>query len=176
MGTPLAGKRLGVLGLGHLGKEVARMGLGLQDGRGCVEPEPHRRSGRVARLQMVEQSGAFATSDVVSLNLVLSDRTRGIVGSEELSAMKQGAILVNAARAGLVDHRRVDGRVTVTGELRQASTSPTGATRGRPRLRKMPNVVLTPHSGMSSTMCSGTTTETSSRTSKPIWRDSLYGR
>lgn len=147
MGRPLAGKRLGVLGLGHLGKQVARMGLGFSMNVFAWSQNLTAEVAAAHGCSLVSKAELFATSDVVSLNLVLSDRTRAIVGQEELSAMKQGAILVNAARAGLVDSaalmdalqsRRITAGLDVFDQEPLAANHP---------LRRMPNAILTPHLG-----------------------------
>ena len=147
MGMPLAGRRLGILGLGHLGREVARMG---QAFRMDVVAWSENLTDAVAAshgVRRVEKAALFATSDVVSLHLALSARTRQVVGREELAAMKQGAILVNTARAGLVDSQALldmlqAGRITAG--LDVFDTEPLPAEHP---LRGMPNAVLTPHLG-----------------------------
>ena len=147
MGIPLAGKRLGVLGLGHLGKAVAQMGLGFRMEIVAWSQNLTAEAAAAQGCKLVSKAELFATSDVVSINLVLSDRTRGIVGREELASMKQGAILVNAARASLVDQaalmdalqsRRITAGLDVFDHEPLAANHP---------LRKMPNAVLTPHLG-----------------------------
>ncbi|HVG05475.1 MAG TPA: D-2-hydroxyacid dehydrogenase family protein [Burkholderiaceae bacterium] len=147
MGTPLAGKRLGVLGLGHLGKEVARMAQGFRMDVVAWSQNLTAEAAALHGCRLVSKAELFATSDVVSLNLVLSDRTRGIVGREELSSMKQGAILVNAARAGLVDQAALMDALQsrkITAGLDVFDREPLAANHA---LRKMPNAVLTPHLG-----------------------------
>jgi phosphoglycerate dehydrogenase-like enzyme len=96
----------------------------------------------------VEKRELFATSDVVSLHLVLSERTRGIVGAEELNAMKPEACFINTARAGLVDEAAL---VEVLRERRIAgagldvfSIEPLPADHP---LLALDHVVLTPHLG-----------------------------
>jgi phosphoglycerate dehydrogenase-like enzyme len=103
---------------------------------------------QAAGARRVEKAELFATSDVVSLHLVLGERTRGIVGAGEFQAMKPGAYFINTARAGLVDERAL---VDVLREERIAgagldvfSTEPLPATHP---LRALPQVVLTPHLG-----------------------------
>jgi len=147
MGLPLAAKRLGILGLGHLGTEVARMGLAfrMEVVAWSENLTPERAASHGVR--RVDKAELFATSDVVSLHLALSARTRGIVGRSELMAMKQGAILVNAARAGLVDGPALmsvlqSGRITAGLDVFDTEPLPP-----RHPLRGMANVVLTPHLG-----------------------------
>ncbi len=147
MGIPLAGKRLGVLGLGHLGKAVAQMGLGFRMNVVAWSQNLTAEAAASHGCKLVSKAELLATSDVVSVNLVLSDRTRGIVGREELSSMKQGAILVNAARAGLVDQAALMDALQsrrITAGLDVFDQEPLAANHA---LRKMPNAVMTPHLG-----------------------------
>jgi phosphoglycerate dehydrogenase-like enzyme len=147
MGIPLAGKRLGVLGLGHLGKAVAQMGLGFRMDVVAWSQNLTAEAAAAHGCKLVSKAELFASSDVVSVNLVLSDRTRGIVGRGELTAMKHGAILVNAARAGLVDQAALMDALQsqrITAGLDVFDHEPLAADHP---LRKMPNAVLTPHLG-----------------------------
>lgn len=99
----LAGRTLGLVGLGNIGQHMARVGLAF--GMDVIawsanlDDERSKRAG----VRRVDKLDLFAQSDVVSLHLVLSDRTRGVVGAPELSAMRPGAYLINTSRAGLVD-------------------------------------------------------------------------
>ena len=95
----------------------------------------------------VSKEELFATSDVISLHLVLSDRTRSLVGAAELAAMKDGATLVNTSRGPIVDgtallaelrRGRIVAGLDVYDQEPLAADSP---------LRKLQNVVLTPHLG-----------------------------
>lgn len=147
MGVPLAGRRLGVLGLGLLGREVARMGLAFKMDVVAWSENLTDAAAASQGVRRVGKAELFATADVVTLHLALSARTRHVVGREELAAMKQGAILVNAARAGLVDSaalmQLLEAR-RITAGLDVFDTEPLPA--GHP-LRSLPNVILTPHLG-----------------------------
>lgn len=103
VGTDLAGARLGVVGLGRIGSRVAAIGRALD--MDVVAWSPHLDDERAAAagVRRVEEDELFATSDVVTLHLVLADATRGVVGAAELDAMRDTAYLVNTSRAGLVD-------------------------------------------------------------------------
>ena len=99
-------------------------------------------------MRRVEKQELFATADVVSLHLVLGDRTRGVVGAGELNAMKPTAWLVNTSRAGLVDEPALlavlrEQRIAGAG-LDVFSIEPLPA---HHPLLTLPNVVLTPHLG-----------------------------
>ncbi|HEY0296078.1 MAG TPA: D-2-hydroxyacid dehydrogenase family protein, partial [Bordetella sp.] len=99
----LSGKRLGVLGLGKLGIATAQVGRAF--GMDVVAWSPNLTDERAAQagFKRVDKHELFATSDVVSLHLVLSERTQHVVDAAALDAMKPTAFLVNTSRAGLVD-------------------------------------------------------------------------
>ncbi|MFP2907049.1 D-2-hydroxyacid dehydrogenase family protein [Pyxidicoccus sp. 3LFB2] len=144
----LTGKRLGLLGLGKLGGQMARVGQAF--GMEVVAWSQNLTDARAAEwgARRVEKQELFSTSDVVSLHLVLGERTRGIVGAAELDAMKRTAWFVNTARAGLVDEAAL---LTVLREQRIAGAgldvfSVEPLPPGHPLLA-LPNVVLTPHLG-----------------------------
>jgi D-3-phosphoglycerate dehydrogenase len=95
----LTGKTLGIIGLGGIGREVARLagGMGMQIIAWNRTPRPD------APAPLVDLNTLLARSDVVSLHLALNDETRGFLDKERLARMKPGAILVNTARGALID-------------------------------------------------------------------------
>ncbi|MEU1214989.1 D-2-hydroxyacid dehydrogenase family protein [Streptomyces sp. NPDC005791] len=104
VGADLYGRRLGILGLGKIGTRVATVGRAF--GMDVVAWS------RNLTAERAEEAGAglaaslnelLATSDFVSVHLVLSDRTRGLLGPEELALMRPGSFLVNTSRAAIVD-------------------------------------------------------------------------
>ena len=99
----LEGKTLGVVGLGKLGQRVARVALAFGMRVLAWSPNLDAARAQAAQVEAVDKATLFADSDVVSLHLVLSERTRQIVGPAELQAMRPGAWLVTTARAALVD-------------------------------------------------------------------------
>ena len=147
MGTVLEGKRLGIVGLGKLGSRVARYGqaFGMEVVAWSQNLTAEAAAAQGAR--RVEKAELFASADVVSLHLVLSERTRGIVGRVELAAMKDGAILVNTSRgplveeAALVDELR-SSRIRAALDVYDREPLPADHP-----LRQLPNAVLTPHLG-----------------------------
>ncbi len=99
----LEGRVLGIAGLGNIGKRMARIGQAF--GMEVIAWSPNltpERAGQ-AGVRMVSKAELFAEADVISLHLVLSASTAGMVSKAELSAMRPGAFLVNTSRAGLVD-------------------------------------------------------------------------
>lgn len=145
---PLAGKRLGVVGLGNLGQRVARVGQAF--GMDVVAWSPNLSDERAAEagVARVDKQTLFSTADVVSLHLVLGKSTREVVDAAAIAAMKPAAYLVNTSRAGLVDQQALfqalrDGAIGGAGldVYADEPLPPDAPERGLPR------VVLTPHLG-----------------------------
>jgi phosphoglycerate dehydrogenase-like enzyme len=144
----LAGARLGVMGLGKLGTVVAKVGVAF--GMDVVAWSAHLTPERAAEVgvRAVSKEELLTSSDFVTLHLVLSDRTRGVVGAAELAMMKPTAFLVNTSRGPLVDEAALvvalrDGQIAGAG-IDVFDVEPLPA--GHP-LRNTPNTVLTPHIG-----------------------------
>jgi len=98
-GVQLHGKTLGVIGLGGIGREVARIARGI--GMEVVAWNRSKRPETCATL--VPLDTLLADSDVISLNLALTDDTRGIIDAERIARMQRGVILVNTARGALIE-------------------------------------------------------------------------
>jgi len=148
IGTGLRDKTLGVLGLGKLGTQVARVGLAF--GMNVIAWSQNLTLERAAEAGClrVEKADLFRMADVLTIHLLLSERTRGIVGRDEIALMKPSAFLVNTARAAIVDEQAliaalVNRKIAGAG-LDVFSREPLPA--DAPILRA-PNTVLTPHLG-----------------------------
>jgi phosphoglycerate dehydrogenase-like enzyme len=144
----LAGKTLGVLGLGRLGKHVARYGQAF--GMTVIAWSPNLTDERAAEssVRRVTKEALFAESDVISLHLVSNAKTRGIVGAAEIAAMKPTAYLVNTSRGPLIDEQ------ALISALKERRIGGAGLdvfwTEPLPKdhaVRSLDNVVLTPHLG-----------------------------
>jgi D-3-phosphoglycerate dehydrogenase / 2-oxoglutarate reductase len=98
-GMQLKGKTLGLIGLGGIGQEVARIarGIGMEVIAWNRSPRPE------AGVRLVELDTLLKTADVISLHLSLNDETRNLLGAEHLARTKPGVILVNTARGALID-------------------------------------------------------------------------
>ncbi len=148
IGGVVRGKTLGLVGAGKLGAEVARMATAF--GMTCLAWSPNLTPERAAAAgcRAVDKASLFAGSDYVSIHLVLSARSRGIVGAAELAAMRPGACLVNTSRAGLVDEPALiaalcEGRIAGAGlDVFTEEPVPIGAA-----ILAAPNTILTPHLG-----------------------------
>ncbi|HWC28860.1 MAG TPA: D-2-hydroxyacid dehydrogenase family protein [Dehalococcoidia bacterium] len=103
IGPTLHGATLGCLGLGNLGSQVAKVGLAF--GMNVIAWSQNLTAERAAEVgaRLVSKDELFAQADVLSVHLVLSDRTRGLVGARELSLMKPTAFLINTSRGPIVD-------------------------------------------------------------------------
>ena len=103
VGLTLWGKTLGLVGLGRVGRRVAKIAGALGMTAVAWSPNMTAETAAAAGARLVGKDELFAHSDVVSLHLVLGERSRGVVGTRELALMKPTAYLVNTARGPLVD-------------------------------------------------------------------------
>ncbi len=148
IGSGLDGRRLGVIGLGNIGRLVTKVGLAF--GMEVVAWSQHLTAERAAAAgaRFVEKDELLSTSDVVTLHLVLSARTHHLIGAPELDAMPSTAILINTSRGPIVDQRALvealhAGSIAGAG-LDVFEVEPLPAD---DPLRSTPNTVLTPHTG-----------------------------
>jgi phosphoglycerate dehydrogenase-like enzyme len=148
VGVGLAGKTLGIVGLGRLGSAVARVGAAF--GMRLVAWSENLTAERAAECgaEPVTKDELLRTADIVTVHLVLSDRTRGLIGDRELALMKPTALLVNTSRGPIVDETALlaaleEGRIGGAG-LDVYDREPLPADHP---LRRAPRTVLTPHLG-----------------------------
>jgi len=144
----LHGKTLGVLGLGKLGAKVARVALAFEmrviAWSQNMTDEQATEHGAIR----VEKDALFRESDIVTIHMVLSDRTRGLVGKHELALMKPTAMLVNTSRGPIVDEAALidalrSGTIAGAGlDVFDAEPLPVDHP-----LRSISNTVLTGHTG-----------------------------
>jgi D-3-phosphoglycerate dehydrogenase len=142
-GMQLTGKTLGLIGFGGIAAEVARIALG----SGMKVIAWNRSPKQFAGVEFVSIDALLAQSQVVSLHLLLNDETRGFLSRERIKAMKPGVILVNTARAAMVDEAAMI-EALERGHIRHAgldvfNTEPLPAGHA---LTKIPNVTLSAHS------------------------------
>jgi D-3-phosphoglycerate dehydrogenase len=98
-GAELFGKRLGVIGLGGIGRALAAMGVAL----GCETVGWNRTPRAVPDVRLLPLDELIGTSDIVSVHLMLTPETRGIIDARRIALLKPGAVLVNVARGALAD-------------------------------------------------------------------------
>jgi phosphoglycerate dehydrogenase-like enzyme len=148
LGRGLRGKTLGLLGLGKLGSQVARIGQAF--GMEVIAWSQNLTAERATEVgaALVSKDELFARADLVSIHVVLSPRTRGLVGAAELGRMKPTAFLVNTSRGPIVDEAAL---LAALRERRIAGAAldvfePEPLPRDHPLLA-LDNVVITPHLG-----------------------------
>ncbi|MCG8708233.1 D-2-hydroxyacid dehydrogenase family protein [Brenneria sp. 4F2] len=149
VGIGLSGKKLGLLGLGKTGQRMARIAqaFGME-----VSAWSHHLTAAHAAQQGVtlaaSKEALLSSSDILSIHLVLGERTRGLLGAAELARMKSSALLINTSRAAIIDqsallHALRAGQIAGAG-LDVFDIEPLPAAHP---LRTLPNVLATPHLG-----------------------------
>jgi phosphoglycerate dehydrogenase-like enzyme len=141
-GIELAGKRLGVVGYGAVGREVARIARSL--GMEVVAHDPFLRE---ADVELVDLATLLGSADAISLHVPLSESTRDLIDAEALERMRPGALLVNTSRGGIVDEQALaealrSGRLAGAAVDVFAEEPPWESP-----LVGLDNVVLSPHAG-----------------------------
>jgi D-3-phosphoglycerate dehydrogenase len=141
-GVQLLGKTLGVIGLGGIGREVARIGQGM----GMQVIGWNRTRHADLKVPLVDIDTLLERSDVVSMNLTLGDETRSFLNKERIARMKPGVILVNTARGALIDEAALIAALQ-SGQIRHAGLDVFHAEplKADHPLAKLPNVTLTAH-------------------------------
>jgi D-3-phosphoglycerate dehydrogenase len=142
-GFELRGKTFGLIGLGSTGAETGRLARRL--GMRVIGHDPYSQRG-VAGVEQVQLEDLFARASVLSVHVPLTPETRGLVGREELAALPQGTILVNAARGGVVDEDALYDALH-SGHLGGAALDVRAGEPPEPddRFNALNNVLLTPH-------------------------------
>lgn len=142
-GMQLTGKTLGLIGFGGIAAEVARIAIG----SGMKVIAWNRSPKSYPGVEFTDLDTVLAKSDVVSLHLLLNDETRGMITRDRIFAMKRGVILVNTARAAIVDEAAMI-EALKSGHIRHAGLDVfnTEPLPGEHPLTKLPNVTLSAHS------------------------------
>jgi len=148
VGADLAGQVLGVLGLGNIGSRVAAVGTAFGMKVIAWSENLTRDRAESAGAELVSKEELFRRSDVLTVHLILSKRTKGLVGADELALMKPDARLVNTSRGPIVDEQALieclSKRRIAGAALDVFDVEPLPA--GHP-FRTLDNVVATPHVG-----------------------------
>ncbi|HKK26673.1 MAG TPA: hydroxyacid dehydrogenase [Gemmatimonadota bacterium] len=151
-GVQLAGRTLGVIGVGRIGSAVAALGRAF--GMDVLGHDPYLSGGRVAELErdagveMAGLAGVLERADVVTLHVPLTGETRGMIAEAELGRMKPGSFLLNASRGGVVDEAALaealrEGPLAGAAlDVYEEEPPPAGSP-----LRDAPNLVLSAHLG-----------------------------
>jgi len=142
-GDEIGGKTLGLVGIGNIGKEVARRANGL--GMTVVAYDPYVKQADGVKLVTLDE--LLASSDYISLHLPKTKESAGMIGKDQFEKMKKGVRIVNCARGGIIDEGAlydalVSGKVAGAALDVYAEEPPTDW-----KLLKLPNVIGSPHVG-----------------------------
>jgi phosphoglycerate dehydrogenase-like enzyme len=147
VGISLAGKTMGIIGLGRLGTQMANYCRALNMTVLAWSQNLTEERAQSAGATLVSKETLLSRSDAISIHLVLSQRSRGLIGASNIAGMKPGAILINTSRGPIVDEtalleavhsRRIIAALDVYDREPLPENHP---------LRNAPNTVLTPHLG-----------------------------
>jgi phosphoglycerate dehydrogenase-like enzyme len=148
VGADLAGRTLGIVGFGHIGRAVARVAQAFEMHVIAWSHNLTIEDAATGGATLVTKDELFSSSDAISIHVMLSERTIGLVSARELSQMKRTAVLVNTSRGPVVDQEALVEAVT-SGHIRGAALDvfneeplPLDSP-----LRSLKNTVLTPHLG-----------------------------
>ena len=149
LGFGLSGKRLGLLGLGKIGQKMAHIAQAFgMDVCAWSQNLTAERAAEQGVTLCASKEELLQTSDVVSIHLVLGERTRGLLGAQELAQMKPSALLINTSRAAIVDQpallSALQKGVIAGAGLDVFDVEPLPADHP---FRTQPNVLATPHLG-----------------------------
>lgn len=155
VGVSLVGKTLGLIGLGRIGREVAKRALGLGMKVVASDPFMSQEAAAAFGVDLVPTDDVFAKGDFLSLHVPLIESTRHLVNTRAFSLMKDGARLINAARGGVVDEEallaalesgKVAGAALDCFEFEPPSKHPDSISS---KVAAHPSVLATPHLGAS---------------------------
>ncbi|NQV98959.1 MAG: D-2-hydroxyacid dehydrogenase family protein [Rhodospirillales bacterium] len=148
VGVGLSGKTLGILGLGKLGSAAARIGKAFDMEVIAWSQNLTAEAAAAQGVSRVDKDELLQRSDVISIHMILSERTRGLIGAKELAMMKPSAYLVNTSRGPIVDEAALISALqqhTIAGAgIDVYDLEPLPADHA---IRKLDNVVLTGHTG-----------------------------
>jgi phosphoglycerate dehydrogenase-like enzyme len=147
VGIGLAGKTMGIVGLGRLGTYMATYCKALRMNVIAWSQNLTDERAAAVGVKRVSKDELLAASDAISIHLVLSDRSRGLIGAADIAKMKPGAILINTSRGPIVDEAAMvaalnAGKIVAALDVYDREPLPVDHP-----LRKAPNTVLMPHMG-----------------------------
>ncbi len=148
LGTDLAGKTLGIIGLGKLGRRVARIAAAFDMNVIAWSPNLTAETCAEAGVTYAPKQTLLREADIISLHLVLGDRSRGLIGADEFAQMKPNALIVNTARGPVIDEAALidalrDNRIGGAAlDVFDAEPLPVSHP-----LRQLPGAQITPHLG-----------------------------
>lgn len=144
MGALLKGKKVGIIGFGRIGRRTGQLLFGL--GAKVVYCDPQVEENSVPDFIKKLMDDLLAESDVVILHLPYSEKNKGLIGKDQLSIMKAGAVLVNVSRGGIVEEDALYESIK-KGHLAGAALDVFVEEPYNGKLKELDNVILTPHIG-----------------------------
>lgn len=152
IGGDLGGRTVGLVGLGRIGRHLARLLSGFGVTMLAHDTAPDREFLAEHSIELTGLSDLLVRSDFVSLHLPLAPGTRHLIGAEELSRMKPSAVLINTARGGLIDEAALlaalqANRLAGAGLDVSEAEDDAGLTPIRRAVAALPNAIVTPHIG-----------------------------
>jgi D-3-phosphoglycerate dehydrogenase len=150
MGVELYGKTLGIIGLGRIGREVAKRALSFQMNVLAFDPFLSLEVANALGIEVVELEDLFKRADYITVHTPLTDETKHMISAEEFALMKNGVRIINCARGGIIDEAALanaikEGRVAGAA-IDVFEKEPVAA---ESEFLKLDNVVITPHLGAS---------------------------
>ncbi len=147
IGTALGGRTLGLLGLGKLGSRMAAIARAFEMHVLAYSSNLTAAQAEIHGARRVDLDELLGAADVVSIHLVLGERTRELIGAREIALMPKGAILINTSRGPIVDEAALvaaleQGRIRAGLDVYDQEPLPTDHP-----FRRLPNIVTTPHIG-----------------------------
>lgn len=150
LGVELTGKTLGLLGLGNVGKNVAKRALGMEMNVLAHDPFVPEKVAKEIGVNLVSQDELFKKIDFLSIHTVLNDSTHHLINKHALKKMKPGACIINCARGGVLDEKALY-EALESGKVKGAALDVFEQEPPDPKnpLLTHPNVIVTPHLGAS---------------------------
>ena len=148
--TELNGKTLGVIGYGNIGRKVSEIALafGMKVLVNTAHPEKYAK---VKNLEFVSLNDLFGESDIITLHCPLNDRTEKLISKDSISKMKDGAVIINVSRGGLVNEKDLADALS-SGKVSAAAADVVSVEpiKEDNLLLSAPNMIITPHIGWAS--------------------------
>jgi len=146
IGNLLSEKKVGIIGLGRIGKKLVQLLEPFNVKILACEINPDKIFVEKYKIDLVSFNTLISESDIITLHIPLNEKTRYIVGKKELMMMKENAILINAARGGLIDEKTLY-EALKTGKISGAAIDAFEDEPNTGKLKELDTVILTPHIG-----------------------------
>lgn len=145
-GYLLSGKTVGIIGLGRIGKKLAKFLAPFGVKILAYEVKPDKEFVSKNKIEIVDLGSLISKSDIITIHLPLTEQTKGIIGKKQLESMKKNAILINTARGGLVNEKELY-EALKNGIIAGAAIDVFENEPNPGKLKGLDNVILTPHIG-----------------------------